>query len=206
MDTTQSKSNKAAFGGVVVAIAASLCCIAPVLALLAGTTGIATTFSWMEPFRPYLIALTVLVLGVAWYQKLRSKKAAESNCGCAEDEKQSFLQTKKFLLIVTLFAGLMLAFPTYSSLFYSQPNREIVYVSQSNIVREVFVVEGMTCAGCEAPVESEVNKLKGILSVKASFENANTVVEYDKIKVDKSAIITAISRTGYKVVDNYLEN
>lgn len=201
MDTSQNKSNRAALGGVVAAIAASLCCIAPVLALVAGTSGMATTFSWMEPFRPFLIALTVLVLGLAWYQKLRYRKEAESDCGCAEDEKQSFLQSKKFLLVVTLFAGLMMAFPTYSEVFYSQPNKEVVYVSQSNIVKGVFVVEGMTCAGCEAPVESEVNKLEGILSVKASYENANTVVEYDKTKVDKAAIITAISRTGYKVVD-----
>ncbi|MDT0687391.1 mercuric transport protein MerTP [Salegentibacter sp. F188] len=201
MDTSQNKSNRAALGGVAAAIAASLCCIAPVLALVAGTSGMVTTFSWMEPFRPFLIALTVLVLGLAWYQKLRYRKEAESDCGCAEDEKQSFLQSKKFLLVVTLFAGLMMAFPTYSEVFYSQPNKEVVYVSQSNIVKEVFVVEGMTCAGCEAPVESEVNKLEGILSVKASYENANTVVEYDKTKVDKAAIITAISRTGYKVVD-----
>lgn len=201
MDTTQNKSNRAALGGVVAAIAASLCCIVPVLALVAGTSGMATTFSWMEPFRPYLIALTVLVLGVAWYQKLRYRKEAESDCGCAEDEKQSFFQTKKFLLAVTLFAGLMLAFPNYSELFYSQPNKEIVYVSKSNIIKEIFIVEGMTCAGCEAPVESEVNKLEGVLSVKASYENANTVVEYDKSKVNKAAIITAISRTGYKVVD-----
>ncbi|MDX1760520.1 MAG: mercuric transport protein MerTP [Christiangramia sp.] len=201
MDTTPEKSIKAAFGGVVAAIAASLCCIAPVLALVAGTSGLATTFSWMEPFRPYLIALTVLVLGVAWYQKLKSRKEAESDCGCAEDENQSFLHTKKFLLIVTIFAGLMLAFPTYSEVFYSQPNKEIVYVTQSNIVKEVFVVEGMTCAGCEAPVEGEVSKLDGIISVNASYKNANTVVEYDKTKVDKAAIITAISSTGYKVVD-----
>lgn len=201
MDASQNRSNKAALSGVVAATAASLCCIAPVLALVVGTSGMATTFSWMEPFRPYLIALTVLVLGLAWYQKLRSKKEAESDCGCAEDEKPTFLQSKKFLLIVTLFAGLMLAFPTYSEVFYSQPTKEIVYVSQSNIVKEVFVVEGMTCAGCEAPVENEVNKLDGIISVKANYENANTVVEYDKTKVDKAAIIKAISRTGYKVVD-----
>lgn len=201
MDTSQNKSNKAALGGVVVAIAASLCCIAPVLALIAGTSGIATTFSWIEPFRPYLIALTVLILGLAWYLKLRSEKTAESDCGCAEDEKQSFLQSKKFLLIVTLFAGVMLAFPQFSGLFYSQPKKEIVYVSESNIVKTIFVVEGMTCAGCEAPVESEVNKLEGILSVKASYENSNTVVEYDKTKVDKAAIISAVSRTGYKVVN-----
>ncbi|UJH91899.1 mercuric transport protein MerTP [Antarcticibacterium sp. 1MA-6-2] len=201
MDTSQNKYNKAAFGGVVAAIAASLCCIAPVLALVAGTSGMATTFSWMEPFRPYLIALTVLILGLAWYRKLRSRKEAESDCGCAEDEKQSFLQTKKFLLGVTLFAGLMLAFPNYSEVFYSQPKKEIVYVSQSNIVKEVFVVEGMTCAGCEAPVEGKVSKLNGIISVNASYENANTVVEYDKTKVNRAAIITAISSTYYKVVD-----
>lgn len=201
MDVTKKNTNKAAFGGIVAATAASLCCIAPVLALIAGTSGVATTFSWIEPFRPYLIALTVLALGIAWYQKLKSRKEAENDCGCAEDEKQSFLQSKKFLLLVTLFAGLMLTFPNYSRLFFSQPDKEIVYVSQSNIVKEIFFVEGMTCAGCEAPVESEVNKLEGILSVKASYENSNTVVEYDKTKVDKSAISSAISRTGYKVVD-----
>ena len=201
MDETKNKTNRIALGGVVTAIAASLCCIAPVLALIAGTSGMATAFSWMEPFRPYLIALTVLVLGLAWYQKLGYRKGAESNCGCAEDEKQSFLHTKKFLLIVTLFAGLMLAFPNYSKVFYGQPDKEIVYVSQSNIVKEVFVVEGMTCAGCEAPVENEVNKLEGILSVKASYENANTIVEYGKTKVDRAAVSTAINSTGYKVVD-----
>lgn len=201
MDGIRKKSIKAALGGVVVATAASLCCILPVLAVVAGTSGMATTFSWMEPYRPYLIALTVLFLGLAWYQKLRSEKATESDCGCAEDEEQSFLQSKKFLLIVTLFAGLMLAFPNYSRFFYSQPDKEIVYVSQSNIVKEKLVVEGMTCAGCEAPVESEVNKLEGIISVRASYEDSNTVVEYDKTKVEKSAIIKAIRKTGYKVVD-----
>jgi mercuric ion transport protein len=44
---------------IITAITASLCCITPVLALIAGTSGIASTFSWIEPFRPYLIALTI---------------------------------------------------------------------------------------------------------------------------------------------------
>ena len=59
----------------------------------------------------------------------------------------------------------------------------------------------MTCAGCEAHVESEVNNLDGILSVKASYANTNTVVEYDKTKVDLTAIRKAINTTGYKVID-----
>ena len=47
--------------GLLTAISASICCITPVLALLAGTSGLASTFSWLEPFRPYFIGLTFLV-------------------------------------------------------------------------------------------------------------------------------------------------
>lgn len=194
-------SNKAAFAGIITAIAASVCCITPVLALIAGTGGIASTFSWVEPFRPYLIGITVLVLAFAWYQKLKPRTQEEIDCACEEDEKPSFWQSKKFLFTVTVFAGLMLAFPYYSNIFYAQPSKDIVYVSQSNIEKHTFAVEGMTCAGCQAHVESEVNKLDGILSVKASYENANTIVEFDKTKTDLGAIREAINGTGYKVVE-----
>jgi mercuric ion transport protein len=57
--------------GIVAAIVASLCCIAPVIALLAGTSSMASTFSFLEPARPYLIGLTIALLGFAWYQKLK---------------------------------------------------------------------------------------------------------------------------------------
>ena len=58
--------------GLLTAITASLCCITPVLALIAGTSGIASTFSWIEPFRPYLIGLTVLVLGFCLVSKAKT--------------------------------------------------------------------------------------------------------------------------------------
>ena len=198
---TGKTSNKVAYAGILTAIAASICCITPVLALIAGTSGIASTFSWVEPFRPYLISSTILVLVFAWYQKLRPKTQDEIDCVCEDDAKPSFWQSQSFHFIVTVFAGLMLAFPYYSNMFYAQPSKDMVYVSQSNIVKHTFNVEGMTCAGCEAHVESEVNKLDGILSVKASYEGANTVVEYDKTKTDFVAIRKAINSTGYKVID-----
>ena len=50
------KTDKKLIGaGLLTAIAASLCCITPVLALVAGTSGLASTFSWLEPARPYFI-------------------------------------------------------------------------------------------------------------------------------------------------------
>ena len=69
------KTDKKLIGaGLLTAIAASLCCITPVLALVAGTSGLASTFSWLEPFRPYFVGLTILVLGFAWYQKTKTEK------------------------------------------------------------------------------------------------------------------------------------
>lgn len=195
----ERSSYSAMFTGVFTAITASLCCITPVLALIAGTSGMASTFAWLEAFRPFFIGLTVLVLGFAWYQKLKSKSQQEIDCACENDVKPSFLQSKRFLLFVTLFAGLMLAFPYFSGLFYAQPTKEIIYVQQDNMVDITFTVEGMTCSGCENHVESEVNKLDGIVSVKASYEKSNTTVKYDRTKVTEQRIIKAINNTGYNV-------
>lgn len=183
------------------AITASLCCIAPVLALVAGTTGAASTFSWVEPFRPYLIGLTILVLVMAWYQKLKPKSQEDIDCAC-EDDEPKFINSKKFLLSVTLFAGVTLTFPYYSSIFYprSPLAKEVVYVERSN-VREIKVdIEGMTCKGCEAHIESEINKLDGILAVDANYETANTIVKFDESKVKIEAIEKTISGTGYKII------
>lgn len=195
----ERSSYSAMFTGVFTAITASLCCITPVLALIAGTSGMASTFAWLEAFRPFFIGLTVLVLGFAWYQKLKSKSQQEIDCACENEVKPSFLQSKRFLLFVTLFAGLMLAFPYFSGLFYAQPTKEIIYVQQGNMVDITFTVEGMTCSGCENHIESEVNKLDGIVSVKASYEKSNTTVKYDRTKVTEQRIIKAINNTGYKV-------
>jgi hypothetical protein len=72
--------NKLISTSLLTAITASLCCITPVLAIIVGTSGIASIFSWVEPFRPYLIGLTILVLGFAWYQKLKPKKEIDCEC------------------------------------------------------------------------------------------------------------------------------
>lgn len=192
---------------VLTALAASICCITPILAVLAGTTGLASTFSWIAPFRPYLIGFTVLVLVFAWYQKLKPKSRSVVDCECEDDMaankegKPKFFNSKAFLFFVTLFAGTMLAFPYYSNIFYSNPNmnNEVVFVQQSNVKEIRVTIEGMTCTGCEAHIESEVNKLNGILNVKADYENASTIVEYDTTKVDIQKIETAILSTGYKI-------
>ena len=193
------KDNKLIGAGLLTAFAASLCCITPVLALIAGTSGLASSFSWLEPFRPYFIGLTVLVLGFAWYQKLKPKK--EIDCNCKTDEKPKFIQSKKFLGIVTAFAITMLAFPYYAHIFYPKTEKQVIIVDKSNIKTVEFRISGMTCAGCEDHIHHEVNKLSGILTSTTSYHDGNAVVEFDNTKTDVVEIEKAIYGTGYSVTD-----
>lgn len=172
------KTDKKLIGaGLLTAIAASLCCITPVLALVAGTSGLASTFSWLEPFRPYFIGLTILVLGFAWYQKLKPKQ--QIDCNCKTEEKPKFIQSKMFLGIVTAFAIVMLAFPYYAHIFYPKAEKQVIVVDKSNVQTVEFSISGMTCASCEEHVNHEVNKLSGIIKSTASYENENAIVEFD---------------------------
>ncbi len=194
------KTNKIAGAGILTAIAASLCCITPVLALISGASGIASAFSWLEPLRPYLIGITVLVLGFAWYQKLKPKKEIE--CDCETDEKPKFIQSKLFLGLVTGFAFLMLAFPYYGDIFYLKNEKEIVVVEKSDIQSVNIEISGMTCDACQNHVNHAVNELSGILKVESSYEKGNALIEFDKSKTTIDEIRNAINSTGYKAVEN----
>jgi copper chaperone CopZ len=197
------KENTIIGTGIVTAIAASLCCITPVLALLAGTSGIASAFSWIEPFRPYLIGLTIIALGFAWYQKLKPQKKDE--CGCDATGKPKFIQTKMFLGLVTVFAVIMMAFPYYSNIFYSKNDKQGIVVDKSTIQAVELKIKGMTCAACEEHVKHEVNKLAGIINAEVSYTKRNAIVTFDSSITNTKVIEKAVNTTGYKVVESKIK-
>ncbi|MDZ4714077.1 MAG: mercuric transport protein MerTP [Cytophagales bacterium] len=195
--------------GVFTAVAASLCCITPVLALLGGISGIASSFSWVEPYRPYLIGVTVLVFGFAWYQKLKPRKKEEVDCACDPDDlsagkagKPSFLQSKKFLGIVTVVAALLIAFPHYAHIFYPKsPVANVVFVEKSNIQQVEFKISGMTCQSCTEHVNHALDGVPGVLEHTTSYEQGTSIVKFDGSKVAQQALIDAVNATGYTVTE-----
>lgn len=197
--SNEKTSSKSAGAGLLVAITASLCCITPVLALVSGASGVAASFSWMEPFRPYLIGITVLVLGFAWYQKLKPKKA-EIDCECDEDEKEPFMQSKLFLGIVTVFAAVMLAFPYYSYMFYPEIKKDNIAVNESSIFEVKLAVEGMTCTGCEEGIKHAAMEVPGVLDATADYEAGSATVKFDMSTSSEQEVIDAINATGYTVI------
>lgn len=185
--------------GALTAIGASLCCITPVLAVLAGSTGFASSFSWMEPFRPYLIALTVLVLVYAWWDKLKPKKQ-EIECACEADEtgKVSFWYSTTFLALVTVFSAVMLSFPYWGETLIKSEKTATVVMDKANLFKSTIHIEGMTCPACEATVEKIGSEIKGVVNIKASTKEKRAIVEFDKTQTDIQSIMKAIATTGYK--------
>ena len=192
---SKKNSKNLAYTGLFAAVAASSCCIPQVIALIAGVGGSASAFSWIEPFRPYLISIAIIAIGYAWYNYLKPKNA--DDCGCEVDSKPKWFQTKGFLIGITLFAAVSIAFPYYAHIFYPDNKKEVVVVNQSNIQTLNFDVKGMTCASCEEHVKHTVNELEGIVNINASYEKANAEVEFDTTKTTKEDIEKAINSTGY---------
>lgn len=185
--------------GVITAIAASLCCITPVLALLAGASGMAASFSWLEQLRPYLIGIAMLSIGFAWYQKLKPVK--KDDCNCEIPGKKTFFHTKSFLGIVTVFAILVMIFPYYSKIFYPETITASVITTDAVIKIAEVRIKGMTCTACEEQVKFEVAKSPGIISSAVSYANRSAIITFDSMKTNIKLIELAVNNTGYKVTN-----
>jgi len=191
--------DKKVLTGVAAAIGASLCCITPVLAVLAGSTGMASSFSWMEPFRPYLIGLTILVLTYAWWDKLKPKKE-DIECACEPEEggKVSFWYSKIFLALVTAFSVVMLSFPYWGDALIKSERTQTVVTNKSDLFKKTIQINGMTCASCEATVEKVAMDIDGVVSAKASTKNkrkdTKCLVSKQKKKSQKRAVAVRLHK------------
>lgn len=206
---------------VVTAFLASLCCITPVLAVIGGLSGIASTFSFLEPLRPYFIGLTALTLGFAFYNAysvkpiLRNKAEkisdAETDCECEPTtfetggniklKKRNFMNSKKFLWIIALVSIVLITFPYYAKAIIPS-NENSFQADSSEIVKVELKIAGMTCTGCEVSVDNLLKSETGVISAKSSYKTGLAEVEFDKSKVLAEQLKKKIeNELGYKVTN-----
>ena len=70
----------------------------------------------------------------------------------------------------------------------------------TNNKKESYLVEGMTCAGCERAIQKVVGNLEGVEFAKADLATSTVSVEYDPEKVQVDQTKSAVGRIGYKIV------
>lgn len=100
-----------ALGAVVAAVFGSLCCFGPFAAAALGITGAGFT-QWFKPYRPWLIGVTMALIGLGFYavygRSSASCAAQGASCQVAAGRWQ-----KLVLWLATVVVLLLLLFPYY---------------------------------------------------------------------------------------------
>jgi mercuric ion transport protein len=103
---------KTAIGAIGAAVAASACCIGPVVFSLLGAGALSAFAVKLEVYRPWFLGLTLVLVGAAFYSAYRP--AANERCAadrtCTPDSKRA---AKIMVWIAAALAVLLIAFPYY---------------------------------------------------------------------------------------------
>ncbi|MDZ4994739.1 heavy metal translocating P-type ATPase [Clostridium perfringens] len=83
-----------------------------------------------------------------------------------------------------------------------QKVEKLGYSVEDNTKKEIFKVEGMTCASCAAAIEKGVGRLDGVESANVNFATETLNVEFDKDKVSFEDINNKVNKLGYKLKDD----
>jgi mercuric ion transport protein len=102
---------KTVVGAVAAAVAASACCLGPVLFATIGAGALGAASLRLEPYRPWFLALTVMLLGVAFATTYRRGQAACADGTCAPSSRRT---TKIVLWAAAVLVALLATFPYYS--------------------------------------------------------------------------------------------
>ena len=104
--------NSSLLAGVLAAFLASLCCLGPVIFGVLGLAGVGFIAKF-EAYRPILIFLTVIMLGIGFYFTYRKKETCEPDSICAEPRSER--RNKIILWSITAIALILIFSPTILS-------------------------------------------------------------------------------------------
>lgn len=185
------------------AVAASVCCILPVV-LGAGAAGTLGVSAALTPYRPYFIGLTLLLLGAAFYFTYRpSKTPCDVDGQCATEKTTRVKRFSKAVLwgVTALTVGAML-FPTLAlyraeSQAASASPAQMGAAPAATIKTARFTVNKMTCADCSFQIVDALKKTSGVREAKVNFETKEATVHYDAARVNAAKLRAVIESLGY---------
>jgi copper chaperone CopZ len=189
------------FGGsLMAAVAASLCCILPILAAVSGAGAIAAG-AVFDRWRPYLLGLTGLLLAggflLAWRDG-RKACAADSLCATQPMRRWNLIALG---LLATGVAALA-AFPYYSGavarLVVREPGPPPA-IASAGLSTVAFQVPDMDCPACAVALSAAFRKLPGVAEAKLDVDSRKAVVTYDPNAQNIATLKKVIIDAGFHI-------
>jgi copper chaperone CopZ len=178
-------------------IAASSCCLPPLILLGltligVGTVGLAGVSSTLGSLKWYFLPLAILGVGLSYWLYFREKKKCSSQTCRMANERL----TKTMLIISTVVTSGFLSWSIYPYVLGNEPAPETTEATSANFA--VYSIDGMTCGGCEIAVDGAIKATGLVDSVRSDFTKGKAFVWF-KREPDLGSITHAVASVGYEV-------
>lgn len=67
-------------------------------------------------------------------------------------------------------------------------------------MKEIYTIEGMTCASCSSAVERVTSRLPGVLSSSVNLTTGKLTIEYEEDKVTPDLIMEKVKKAGFGII------
>ena len=183
------RSTLSSTSSIAAAFIGSLCCIGPIALAVLGLGGVGL-FTALGEYRPYIMAGTVVLLGLAFYFTYRKREVICEDGTCKVESASKWNKIAVWAAAVAVVFFLIFPYLNISS-------GTVADDGSASIQTAVLKVEGMTCMSCDTAVEIALRKNQGVLEAKASFEENEAVVKYDPTKVREQDLVNSVNGLGY---------
>jgi mercuric ion transport protein len=176
-------------GGVFAGLAASLCCIGPLLSLGLGLGSFAAA-AWFAQWRPVLLGVTFVLLGVAWYLTYRRPKADCADGSCARPPGKAARISLWTGTLVALVAAIYPSLPAANH----QINAATVAAGDA---RFSVLIPSMDCPPCAAGIEASLSRAPGVKQAAVDYDTKAAVLIYDPSVTSRDQLLALIDASGF---------
>lgn len=183
-------------GAVLAALAASSCCLGPLLLAALGIGGAGATAA-LGAYRPYLLAGTAALLGAGFYFTYRKPRGVTgAACGC--ERPRTNRAGRIGLWIAAVAVVFVAAAPPLLAQWADRTRSRSGAASTANLTKATIVVEGIDCEACAAPMRKALAKLGGFHDLALDIPKQSIAVTYEPAPGRLEAYVAAINELGYE--------
>jgi mercuric ion transport protein len=196
LDTEARATTATLAGAVVAAIAASSCCIGPLVLAALGIGG-AGAFATLGAYRPYFLVVTAVLLAGGFYLTYRKPKvvAGGEACGCESPKPKANRAARLGLWIAT---ALVVVFAAAPPLLAAASHEAVPVAAGQRVEKAVLSVQGLDCEACAAPIRTALTKVGGFHDLGLDLKAQTVAVAYEPAAGRLQAYLAAINGLGYE--------
>ena len=195
-------SLRGAGGGAIGAFIASVCCVIPILILIAGLN-VAAGLT-VSQYRPFFLFLGVLFVAFYILVNLHSRVQISTS-----SFREIFVRERGFVLTASgtflgIFAAInVLIIPLLIGIVGADA---AILVNERPISGVELKISGMTCPSCADVIEEVLIKKAGVLRAEVSYEEGKAAVLFNPDKISVDEIIETIKPYKAEVISEWEVN